>query len=149
VHKALRANWKNAMWASEGHVPLLAQESGPTPAAATLALPIQPALFRPLSKDGIGFSDETLHRVAQRAPFEDPLPVRACRRCNASVLLLKRHCSLCGLVCCFACTRDKADLSHLAFDSPARVCTVCSTLYSKRKTRDAPLPATGAEKELE
>ncbi len=104
----------------------------PAPEAPLLALPVDPALFRPLPfGDGIGFSDETLRRVAKRAAFEDPLGARSCRRCGAAVLLLKRHCSLCGLVCCRSCTGRWADLAHLGFDRPARVCPSCAARLQK------------------
>ncbi len=108
--------------------PLIDSDERSPSAVATVALPLDPALFQPTSRgnDGIGFSEDTLRKVARRPVFEDSFNVHTCRCCHEKlVLLCKRHCAMCGRVCCLSCTTYRLDLSNLGYDRPPRVCNTC------------------------
>ena len=73
------------------------------------------------------FSKDTLDKVAQRPPYQDPAAAKHCPTCSKKLTLLnRRHCEADGLLYCRDCTKDKMDLTRLGFDAPAHVCANCS-----------------------
>lgn len=59
--------------------------------------------------------------------------VRECHDCKQKFTGIRRrhHCRACGQVFCGGCTRHRARLPYLGYNSPERVCDVCWVIVSK------------------